>query len=209
MKVNQKKLNKFVYRNRMWIAFTVTLLIVVAAGAIFTASRQPNLNAEVIATKPTVPAKSSAPSVVESVAPVPTPDSPMAQRSRASNSKPSVTDPPIPTSVQVVGVIAGGSDYCSNGHKISLSYAYISTNTYPGTVQWQIEARQNGVINIVGSGTAILPSNVGSYEIKNPRSYEATMTGDDTAIRLHVTSPNDVVSKWFTRDLIMRSGSAC
>ncbi|RYF43003.1 MAG: hypothetical protein EOO38_19200 [Cytophagaceae bacterium] len=98
---------------------------------------------------------------------------------------------------------------CTSGvRRLYLGYAYIHTTPYPGIVNWQIEARRNNAVSVIRSGSVDMGLYGGSYEIKNTFDMYTQVSSSDVAIRLHVTSPSDMSSAWFTAEP-MSAGSPC
>lgn len=126
--------------------------------------------------------------------PVGTPQPPV--QPRASASLPTALAP-----LKVIGFIAGTYVSCSGSGGLGFSYAYINTNvSAAGSIHWQIEERQGGAINIIGTGDTSLAERTGTYQLGGLEQYKVRQVNEDSAIRLHVTSPNDISSIWYTPD---------
>ncbi len=127
-------------------------------------------------------------------------------------SKPGVTIVPRPLRsgpnnwvappLQVVKILSAGGSYCADGRKkAGLNYAYINTNYgNSGRIDWQIEQRQNGVISVLKAESISITTTYPSYEIKDVRNYSALMTSANSAVRMHVTAPNDIATPWYFED---------
>ncbi len=104
----------------------------------------------------------------------------------------------------------GGGYYCGwvwNGEgmplkqevTIYLQRAYIWTNSHRGgTIQWQIEERQNGAITTLYKSSGTVANMQGVYETPSLYDYKIQVTNPDSAIRLKVTAPNTIASNWYT-----------
>jgi hypothetical protein len=91
--------------------------------------------------------------------------------------------------------------YCDNSIGMVLSFpgAYAQiTPGQSGIIKWQVEERVNGVAVVNSTGTGTVPQNYGMYEITAPGGlYKSRPSGPDPALRLHITSPNEIISEWY------------
>ncbi len=229
MKFNLKKSSNLFGKNKLIVAPVLLIVAIGLVGTVYAVNSRTNNERNIgISTQTSGPVKNKknveditssnvatadAPVQSTSTAPSPStsavgPSQPPTAKTTAPSSKSQSNDPP-PETLKITGLTVSGQSVCDSGlRRLYLGYAYINTNTYPGTINWQIEARKNNAISIVGSGSANMAMYSGSYEIKNTYDmYTQAVTGD-AAIRLHVTSPSDTAPAWFTAESLA-AGSPC
>lgn len=89
---------------------------------------------------------------------------------------------------------------CEIGNPILMTqYAVIGTNyAQGGVIIWQLEARQNGAISVLRSGSGTVADMVGAYDTPNLAGSTLNKVSPDAGIRVRVTSPNDIASAWYS-----------
>ncbi len=111
------------------------------------------------------------------------------------------TNTPPPDALLPLMVIGFSANTYASCSGLGFSYAYININqSAAGTIHWQIEARQSGAVSVIGAGDITIAERTGAYQLGNLEQYKVPLKSDDSAIRLHITSPNDIASAWFTPD---------
>lgn len=154
---------------------------------------------QVAASQTTSAAKpSTADSSTNTQTPTPRTASPTTAQSPTPNPQP-VSAPFTISSVALSGV----SWMCSGGGVVMYvsSAQVIAMSSVGGTFTWQIEVTGNPSVPGPTPSSVTIPKSQGSYRITygNPGYiYTAVNARDGQSVRVHVTSPNDVASPWFT-----------
>jgi len=133
---------------------------------------------------------------------------PQAATPQPAQSKTQPKTPAVPQSsalpqfgVQAIKIFSPPFSYCDNstGSVFTFPGAYIQlTGRGSGTLNWQVEERANGAVIVGASGSIAVPTNQTMQELSAPGGlYNIRPQNPDTALRLHITSPNDMVTQWY------------
>lgn len=218
MKNNTKRrISKILQKNKMVIGLGVVAILVGFVGSgymLYTNARQADLAkvASAEAREAEARLKRSEASTPDIKTIAPTPPTPKAQptESYSPNSiageKERMKDPEYrkknlaPFAIRSVTIYGNNVLSCEIGEgKIYTQYAVITTNyALGGTVSWQLEARQNGTVSVLLSKTGTVADLEGIYETPNLAGYSTPKSSPDSGIRVHVTSPNDIASAWYS-----------
>ena len=223
MRIKPEKSNRRVLRLSVkTIAICATLFISGLIGIIYvyaTAQHNSPLVGQIASTNQ-APTQSAAPS------PIVSSDSPATHTPKTTEPN-TVAAPTTPTTqpkkvepapkpapefepLQVMSLMAGGDAVCDGRtYKLGIQQAYIFTNASPGTVRWQVEAKQDGVVSIIGSGTIKFAEGEGVYDFNANYKYSIPATGSNSATRLRITYPNDISSQWISPSEALPAGSPC
>jgi len=207
-----KKFRKFDKKLYIIAASLVAIILLVSGGLAYFIQRnsqsgQPSREAAV-ASSPRL----ETPEKISKIADVPPSSVPEKQAQPAPQESQSVTVPqpkapkvtpapqavpPAQTLVKEIKIFNPPYPYCSSssGGMFRFPGAYLFMNAVAGgTVSWQIEKRLDGVVSTGISGSFVATAADVMHEISG---YDAQITGE-LALRLHVTSPNDIATQWYT-----------
>mgnify|MGYP007027866014 CR=1 FL=1 len=212
---NLKKLLKIFNRHRIayCVGAAIVLAIVIGGIAAYAFSNKTQENTQ----KPTAvkkaepkkdqaTTKETAPVAEATTTPAPAttmPTPPAAQSTPQVKSTPAPKPAPQPAVIPltVSSIFSWGNAVCSNGAmKLSLidgTTLYTPAGAVGGTVRWQVETMSGGELRIGQTGTETIAPNEKRHVVAGLAPSD-TNSGPDAKIRLHVTSPNDVASSWYT-----------
>jgi hypothetical protein len=218
MKTKHTQLKKFYRKNQLATNLVVAAVLIAGVGsavtgiiynaptkvdsAISSANRTPIPTAKkkpaVVEASPSAISDSTPTEQSKSAKPSYSPDSIMGEKERMKD--PAYRKANLaPMKVISVTSYARSAVNCdSYGKTLRIQYVIIMTNhALGGTIRYQLEERQNGAINVLFAGAGSVEDLNGHLETPSLYAYGASGNNADSAIRVHVTSPNDVSSPWY------------
>ena len=207
-------MKNFVIKNRLSVGVVFATIVVLASGVLMVATdyRQ-EIDSAIRVQSQTIAAPRATTDAsttdIATATPAPTPSPPVAVKPTPESlnkaEKPKTKDSVgrkelAPLAVRSVTTYGNNILNCNIGPAtIHTQYAVIVTNyAKGGAIRWQLEGRQNGAIQVLVAGVGTTEDLGGTYQTPNLFSYSTPRLADDSAIRVHITAPNDIASAWYS-----------
>lgn len=205
MKSALSNLRKYLSTNPLLVAVGFAIVLTLGVGVAVAVEHNRSIQPTRTDTRPegSQPRKHQPPADIKPVQPQ---DEEQAQQTTPAASPSAPVPKPAsatPAAAQPMIQSVGGftaNVYCESSTKrVSTGSNLSFYGRYGGAFQWQVEYSVQGVIKVVYSEGAMMPANPPVLSLYRPNGVAPEFAYEGGGlVRVHVTSPNDVVGSWVT-----------